>query len=235
LLVACGSGSKEDGKGQVDESEPPAIPTNLGKSDDAAKTVDVDVQSTHPYANNLDRTYAVPLDLPSCAQDVRLHFKVLRTEANYDFVSVAGEEFTGTHDNTWTQWFSKTSNTVNVRLETDGSITRHGFEIDKVEWDGLPANCPQGRFPPCAAGMVDLAKRPGTCECPVQPVCVPVADVVVSHQMWLAFNNTTKRATGATATFTHPGLYDQPVTDTVGTVDTVRLVKSSAGRPVDFP
>ncbi|MBA3502939.1 MAG: Kazal-type serine protease inhibitor family protein [Myxococcota bacterium] len=221
--MACGSESKQDAKGQVDESEPPSVPTAHGKSDDAAKTVNVNVQSPHPYTNNLDKSFAVPLNLPFCAKTARLHFKVLRTEANYDFVTVGNEEFSGDRDNTWTEWFTKTGNTVNVRLETDGSISRHGFEIDKVEWDGLPDSCAHVSFPPCAAGTVDLAKRPGTCECPVQPICQPIASVVVSHHMYLGFDNTTKRVTGGNATFTHPGPVEQPITENIGTVDTVRL------------
>src|SRR5688572_33505689 len=96
FITACsGSESKQDDKGQVDDSEPPAIPTALGKSDDAAKTVAVNVQSPHPYTNNSNRVFTVPLNLPACAKTARLHFKVLRTEANYDFVSVGNEDFTG--------------------------------------------------------------------------------------------------------------------------------------------
>src|SRR5215207_173797 len=212
LLVACGTESKDDAKGQVDESEPPAVPTSLGKSDDAAKTVAVNVQSAHPYTNNLAQDYSVPLNLPSCAKTARVHFKVLRTEPNYDFVSIGNEEFTGTRDDVWSAWFTKSSNAVTVRLETDSSVTRHGFEIDKVEWAGSPDNCPA--VTTCAAGTVNLAKRPGTCECAPQPVCAPIANMVVAHQMWLGFNNTTKKTTGATATFTHPGPADGPMTET---------------------
>jgi hypothetical protein len=221
LLVACGSESKDDAKGQVDESEPPAIPTSLGKADDAAKTVAVNVQSAHPYTNNLDRTFAVPLNLPVCAKTARVHFKVLRTEDNYDFVSIGNQEFSGTRDDTWSAWFTKSSTSVNVRLETDASITRHGFEIDKVEWDGQPESCTA--YPACPAGSVNLAKRPATCECAAQPVCAPIANVIVSHQLWLGFNNTTKKATGAVATFAHPGPADGQVIDTIGSVDTVKL------------
>src|SRR5687767_58205 len=88
-IAACsGSESKQDAKGQVDDSEPPAIPTELGKSDHAAKTVNVNVQSPHPYTNSLNKTFSVPLALPACAKTARLHFKVLRTEESYDFVTV---------------------------------------------------------------------------------------------------------------------------------------------------
>jgi hypothetical protein len=223
LVSACSSESKNDAKGQVDESEPPSIPTELGKSDDASKTVAVNVQSPHPYANNASQSFTVPLNLPSCAKQARVHFKVLRLEDNYDFVSIGADEFTGNRDNTWSNWFDKNGTSVAVKLESDSSITRHGFEIDKVEWQGQPDNCPTHQFPACSSGNVNLAKRPGVCQCPVAPVCEPIANIVVSHQLALGFNNTTKRASGGTATYTHPGTFDQPVTDTIGSIDTVKL------------
>ncbi len=225
--AACTGPAKEDAKGQVDESSPPSAPTALGKSDASQKTVDVNVQTAHPYANNLVRTYNVPLSgLPSCAQTARVHFKVLRTEANYDFVTVldTGEEFDGIADDTWSGWFAVAGLTnARVRLDTDGSITRHGFEIDKLEWDGVPSTCPQIRFPPCADTHVDVAAVPGTCECPIPPQCEDLNTIEVSHHLYRGFNNTTKTAHGGLATYTHPGPADAPETDTIGSVDTVKL------------
>src|SRR5687768_13064936 len=88
LLAACAPG-KDDGKGVVDDSQPPSIPTEPGKADGASKVVAFALQSAHPYTNNLDRLYTAPLPaLPSCASEARLHFSVLRTEAGYDYVSV---------------------------------------------------------------------------------------------------------------------------------------------------
>jgi hypothetical protein len=226
-LFACGGSSKHDDKGVVDESEPPAVPFAGGKADGSEKLVALNVQSPHPYTNNLDRVFDVSLaTLPSCAKAARLHFRVLRTEADFDYVTVeaAGapsQSFDGTHDDTWTEWFPATS--VKVRLETDGSITRHGFEIDQVEWDGLPDDCPLVRFPPCADDAVDLAKRPGTCECPAAPQCAPLAEVEVRLQTVQGFSNHQKRAVGAIAIETHPGPADGAVTTEVGTVDLSRL------------
>lgn len=230
LLAACAGPSKQDGKGQVDDSLPPAIPLAAGKTDAAAKIVAVDLQSPHPYANNSDRVFALPLSsLPSCASIARLHFRVLRVEDGYDVVTVEPvgqprQEFTGNHDNTWTEWFDIEASTANVRLESDGSITRHGFEIDQIEWNGAPASCGIV-LPGCGAGMVDLARAPGTCECPVNPVCEPIANIEVSHRLALGFNRTTKTVRGATALYTHPGPADGPETDTVGSVDTARVAE----------
>ena len=98
---------------------------------------------------------------------------MLRTEANYDFVTVEPtgapvQEFDGNRDDTWTAWFPINANNVKVRLETDSSITRHGFAIDQVEWNGSPicpaidypaVRCRPGRRRP-AAGRVRVPRRP---------------------------------------------------------------------------
>src|SRR5690606_35990659 len=134
-LAACAGPTKQDGKGQVDESQPPGIPLSTGKADDAAKVVAVDVQSPHPYTNYANRVFSVPLtSLPQCASIARLHFRVLRVEDGYDFVTVepvgaAPEELTGNADDTWSEWFDIHAAYAHVRLESDYSITRHGFEI----------------------------------------------------------------------------------------------------------
>lgn len=76
VVGACASPAKEDAKGQVDESGPPSSPSQIGKSDASSKIILVDVQSAHPYTNNLNRTYSVPLTgLPSCATEARIHWK----------------------------------------------------------------------------------------------------------------------------------------------------------------
>ena len=124
LATACASPAKEDAKGQVDESAPPSTPLELGKADASSKVVAVNVQSAHPYTNNLNKTYTVPFTaLPSCATDARLHFKVLRTEAGYDYVDVpaTGESFDGIADDTWTEWFSLSSTTAGRVRRPSGS------------------------------------------------------------------------------------------------------------------
>jgi hypothetical protein len=187
------------------------------------------VQSPHPYTNNLNKLFAIPTSaLPSCAKGARVHFKVLRTEAGYDYVSVealpaAPQSFDGTRDLTWTEWFDVTSTTkLDVRLTSDSSITRHGFEVDAIEWRGAPI-CPAIAWPACDATQVKIQKVPGTCECAPVPVCASLASIEVSHFVGRGFNRTTKTVTGTTATYTHPGPADGPETDTVGTVDQARL------------
>ena len=114
LGAACAT-DKEDAKGVVDESQPPSVPSEIGKADASSKEIAVNVQSAHPYANNLNKLFSVPYtNLPSCASQIRVHFKVLRTEATYDFVTVESQSFDGDKDNTWTSWFPKTGSSVNA-------------------------------------------------------------------------------------------------------------------------
>lgn len=229
MVVACAEPPKDDAKGQVDESAPPSIPLAQGKADASSNVIAVNVQSPHPYANNVNKLFAIPTTgLPSCAKGARVHFKVLRTEDYYDHVSVEAlpavpQSYDGTHDQTWTEWFDVNSTTkINVRLQTDSSITRHGFEVDALEWRGAPI-CPAIAWPACDATTVNIQKTPGTCECPQIPVCAPLASIEVSHFTARGFNRTTKAVHGTTATYTHPGPTDGPVTDTVGTVDQAKL------------
>lgn len=229
VFAACADAPKENAKGQVDESDPPAIPLASGKSDASSNVIAMNVQSPHPYANNVNKLFAIPTtNIPSCAKSVRVHFKVLRTEANYDFVSVEAppavpQSYDGTHDLTWTEWMGFSSTTkLDVRLTTDSSITRHGFEVDSIEWQGAPI-CPAIAWPACSSTEVSIQKTPGTCECAPVPVCVAQSSIQVSHFVARGFNRTTKAVNGTTATFTHPGPADGPEIETVGTVDQARL------------
>jgi hypothetical protein len=226
LTAACAP-AKDDAKGVVDESSPPDVPTEIGKADDSARTVAVNVQSAHPYTNNLNKLYTVPLSgLPSCATEARLHFSVLRTEANYDFVTVEptgapSQEFDGNRDNTWTTWFP-VATPLKVRLESDASVTLHGFTADKLEWKGQPASCP-AVGPACGAGTVDVSPTPGTCQCPVAPQCVSVTQVEIKHSTQRGFNFRSHNVAGATASETHPGPADGPETNVIGAVDAARV------------
>ncbi|HTL87538.1 MAG TPA: Kazal-type serine protease inhibitor family protein [Acidimicrobiia bacterium] len=227
VVAACTSPAKEDAKGQVDDSAPPSIPTEAGKADASSKVLPINVQSPHPYANNVTKTFPVALtNLPSCANGARLHFKVMRTEANYDYLTITpgGESLDGTHDNYWSEWFNANASTqVSVKLESDSSITFHGFEIDSYEWRGAPI-CPAIAWQMCnASTQVDIQKTAGTCQCQQGPLCATLADIEVSHHLSRGFNNTTQTVHGTLATYTHPGPADAPVTDTIGTVDQQRL------------
>lgn len=228
LGAACAT-DKEDAKGVVDDSQPPGIPTEIGKADASSKEIAVNVQSAHPYTKNMNKVFAVPYtNLPSCANQVRVHFKVLRTEAGYDFVTLepggnaAPQSFDGTKDNTWTAWFPKTGSGANVRLQTDDTINYHGFEVDKYEWAGS-AVCPAIAYPPCAAGTVDVTPPVPACGCPTAKVCAAQTTVEIDHRLARGFNRTAHTVNGNVASETHPGPADGPMTTELGTLDQARV------------
>ncbi|MBA3539922.1 MAG: hypothetical protein H0T79_09865 [Deltaproteobacteria bacterium] len=214
----------------VDYSSPPSIPAAGGKADGSSKVIALNVQSPHPYTNNLDRVFAVPLTgLPSCARRARLHFKVLRTEAQYDFVTVeptgaVPQSFDGSRDNTWTAFFDLTSDHVDVRLSTDDSITRHGFEIDSLEWEGS-AICPAVVWPACAPGTADITPPQGVCACPTQRRCATLDEVAITHKLEMGRNRRANSVANDVASETHPGPTDASITPAIGHVDRARLVE----------
>ncbi|MGE0545608.1 MAG: Kazal-type serine protease inhibitor domain-containing protein [Kofleriaceae bacterium] len=225
IISAACAPSKQDAKGVVDDSTPPAIPSELGKADAGSRLVAVDVQSEHPYANNSDGVYAVPLtELPSCASSVRLHFSVLRTETAYDFVTIesSGESFDGNHDDTWTEWIEIEGDHVNVKLDTDSSITRHGFAIDQIEWSGS-AICPAIAWPTCDTGTINVNQPPPVCGCPQQPQCAALDQIEIKHSIRWGRNYQVHHTIGANASETHPGKADEPVTTEIATIDLQRL------------
>lgn len=227
LGAACAM-DKEDAKGVVDETQPPAIPTEIGKADASSKEIAVNVQSAHPYTNNLNKVFTVPYtNLPSCANELRLHFKVLRTEATYDFVTVeptpaVPQSFDGDHDDTWTAWFPNNSTSAKVRLESDSSVTRHGFEIDKLEWKGSPI-CPAIAYPACAAGTVDITPPLAACGCPTQKTCAAESTIQIKHASSRGFNHVSHDVHGNVASETHPGPTDAPMTTEIGTLAQARV------------
>jgi hypothetical protein len=223
-LAGCVADKAAPDKGVVDESLPPGTPIGgpgAGKADGAERVVATDVQSPHPYVNNMYETYRVDLNaLPHCAYRARLHFAALRTEAGYDYLHLESsydgrfQSFDGNHDGVWSEWtyLVDEDKAIDVVLETDYSITRHGFEIDAVEFEGAPI-CPAVVWPPCPAGQIDINPPPGVCECYQAPTCVPVAEVEIFHAVGGGFTGEIlgKRSLGidAYATRAVPGQPEQ--------------------------
>lgn len=232
VTVACSAGDKvEDGKGVVDDSPPPSDPSKLGKADGAsAKVVAVDLESAHPYANDANTVTSVPFSmLPSCANRARVHFKVLATEPHYDFVTIepaggVSQPFEGSHPDTWSAWFDLlySADHFDVHLTSDGSVTRQGFHIDRLEWDGAPI-CSAIAYPACAAGTADVTPPRAECACPVQPVCAPITSIAVSHGLTNGHNRTAHSTAGLVLSETHPGPTDAAQTTVIGTVAAARL------------
>lgn len=227
LLPAC-LDAKDDAKGVVDESTPPTTPGESGKADDGALTVAVSIESAHPYTNNFTKKYHLDVAsrVPSCAYTARLHFSILRTELNYDFVDVlvgdtVVDSLDGTHDNSWSAWFDVTSAGVDVRLTTDGSITRHGFVVDQVQYQLNSPRCPP--LVACPAGNVDVLEPAPACTCPAQPTCVPLADVRIDHTVSRRFLHDGHRAVGTDAFQLYTGPADGIESRQLGSIPEDRL------------
>ncbi|HUQ07798.1 MAG TPA: Kazal-type serine protease inhibitor domain-containing protein [Kofleriaceae bacterium] len=235
LSVAACMDKVEPGKGEIEEESPPGTPLpgpSEGKGDGEAIRATISVESAHPYANNLNKTYAVSLAgrVPSCARRARLHFATLRTEAGYDYLSVEGpysakQTFDGSRDNTWSQWFElDQSLALTVRLQTDSSVTRDGFRIDSVEVEASVI-CPAVAIRVCESNQLDTNASRGTCECPRHATCVADTDVSFEHAIGGGFTGEVngKRAVGTTAyTVKYKPGQDTVVTQ-IGTIDHARL------------
>jgi len=190
-MMACVEDKADElPKGAVDESSPPGAPTDLldGKADGGTQ-FPVSIESAHPYTNNLTKTYTLALAtvVPSCTQQVRLHFAALRTEANYDYVNllnpegVAVQELTGNHDGLWSDWIPVGSpKQVKIQLESDYSVTGYGFRVDAVDTlSGL--RCPAPPTIMCDGVEFDVTQPTGTCACAGPRQCVDQPDVVIEH------------------------------------------------------
>src|SRR5688572_22978834 len=193
LFTGCALDEKDEPlKGEVDEDPPMGSPFDgvaIGKADGSQQIVPYRVESIHPYTNNMSKTYTLDFAsvLPSCAKQVKLHFSMLRTEANYDFVRVVNGQgtqvasFTGTQDNTWTDWVALSdTKRMSLRLVTDYSIVRDGFIVDAVEWQGH-IMCPAPPEILCGPGSIDLRRPAPACGCPEISHCTPYNTVVITH------------------------------------------------------
>lgn len=216
---ACVLDKEDADKGVVDDSAPPSgapDSAGVGKADGTDKILEVSLESAHPYANDEDRTYRLELNaVPACASRVRVHFAALRLEADYDFLYVQGgvdeqlQRFTGRRDDSWTDWVMVDDQNlwVDLRLETDYSVTDHGFVIDAVEWDGQPI-CPAVVWPACPTRTVDINTPPGACGCPRQPVCADLDEVEIQVNRFRGFDNLGRLTRGTDAFTLAPGPAD---------------------------
>jgi len=224
----------EPDKGVLERDLPPGSDPApaAGKADGGGIVVAVSLESPHPYANNVDRSFPITLEgrVPWCAARARVHFASIRTEARYDYVHVEGaggtvQTFDGDHTNVWSDWVDlDAAKQLAVRLETDYSVTRDGFRVDAVEVEARVL-CPAIAVRTCDADQLDLNPSRGVCACPTHATCVPDADVTLEHVIGGGFLGTVSghRATGTTAYAVsyRPGQPDQVTA--IGTIDHARL------------
>lgn len=231
ILSACVD-EKSQEKGIVDTSTPPESPIELGKADDSSTILPIAVESTHPYANDLNEEFVIDLSevVPSCTSMVRLHFAAFQLEEGYDSLHVVDsngqtvESYTGSHDNLISPWMDLGEESiVSLVLETDYSVVRHGFRVDGVEW-ASELVCPA--FVPnlCAAGEVNVAPPRGECSCQQQSVCIPKDEFHARRSLGGGFVGgfQGKRLEGAQAwTFSNLSRTDFPL----GTIDDEALTE----------
>ncbi len=196
LITACVA-EKPQEKGLVDTSSPPGSPLGLGKADGLANVLPLQVESAHPYANNLNEEFVVDLSevVPSCTAEVRLHFAALQLEEDYDELHVVDSNgqivtsFTGNHDDEFSPWLTIRADQqiVSVILESDYSVTRHGFRIDGVEW-ASDLVCPAYVPALCEEGQIDVNPPQGICQCAGDPTCVDIDALHVRHSIGGGFS-----------------------------------------------
>ncbi|MCK4528699.1 T9SS type A sorting domain-containing protein, partial [candidate division WOR-3 bacterium] len=93
------------------------------------------VSSPHYYSNNYDHTWTIT---KSGASKMKVHFSAFNTESNYDYVYIydgSNNQIARYDGNKGAFWSAEVSGSViKVRLVTDYSVTRYGFDIDKYAY-----------------------------------------------------------------------------------------------------
>ena len=96
------------------------------------------LESDHPYSNNYDNTWTIT---KPGATSIKVHFTYIEVERSYDYLYVydyAGNtlhRLTGTYSSGgWTA--TSNGDTIKIRLVTDYSVTKWGFKIDLIQYEG---------------------------------------------------------------------------------------------------
>ncbi|MFK8137364.1 MAG: S8 family serine peptidase [Bdellovibrionales bacterium] len=111
--------------------QPPADPNDPSLWDSVA----TDVQTDHPYADNASIDFEITHE---GASQIAVHFARFETENRYDKVLIfdaAGNQYgemTGSADDSFSPVVP--GDTIILRLVTDGSVNKHGFEVDAIHY-----------------------------------------------------------------------------------------------------
>ena len=101
----------------------------------SSATVNTNVQSEHPYGNDVDEVWTI--DGGSSATRMRVHFSTIDTEPGFDWVWVLDaddnmvESYTGPDSDLWSPWV--TGRIAKIELTSDYGNTGWGFACDKYE------------------------------------------------------------------------------------------------------
>ena len=102
-------------------------------------TIAESVSTPHPYENDFVETYT--LSVPG-ADKVAVHFSKFDTESGYDkveFFDGSGQkvgEMSGSNDDSFSPVAA--GDTIVLKFTSDYSITRYGFDIDAIAYEGGP-------------------------------------------------------------------------------------------------
>lgn len=139
LIAACQSAGDENVVAEAFDDEATVQET---ESELSADWVDqqLDVQSEHPYTNNLQQAFDAFDGGVAGVRQFKVHFKKLDTESGYDFVEIYDHNYkriarySGKSSGFWTK--TLTARSISFKLVTDKSKTRWGFQVDKVQVTG---------------------------------------------------------------------------------------------------
>ena len=88
------------------------------------------LQSAHPYRNFYSNTWKIT---QNGATKIRVHFANISTETDYDYVKLSNaQQYSGDYVDVWSNWVNADS--ISITLETDISIVKNGFVVDKIEY-----------------------------------------------------------------------------------------------------
>lgn len=110
------------------------VPPSEDPDESLWKTVEQVIESPHPYSDNANLKF--PVNYPG-AKYIRVIFDKVDVEQKYDNVIVedaagaSAEELTGTVANHTSEYVKGDS--LVVRLKSDGSVTKWGFKISKIQ------------------------------------------------------------------------------------------------------
>lgn len=94
-------------------------------------TESYDMQTAHPYTNNY---FDVAKISRPFADRIRVHFDYIETETGDDYVNTsAGDNWSGNYYDVWSSWVNASE--LSVDFSSDGSVTRNGFKIDKIQYE----------------------------------------------------------------------------------------------------
>lgn len=106
--------------------------------------VSYSVSSPHNYTNNYEHTWTIT---HSGATKMKVYFSSFNTETNYDFVYIydgSNNQIARYDGNKGAFWSAEVpGDVVKVKLVTDYSVTRYGFDISKYSWYDGTVTSPQ--------------------------------------------------------------------------------------------